>query len=128
MGPPTLRSEISVTPLVDVCLVLLIIFMVITPFCVNGDVLLPLAQSPLRVPEKAVVLTLRADRGLLIDDTALARDALAAKLADLSAQGKRLAIKADRRLPYREVRALLAAASAAQFPGAGLVVKRRVER
>ena len=36
MNPPTLRSEINVTPFVDICLVLLIIFMVITPVLVNG--------------------------------------------------------------------------------------------
>ena len=42
---PTLRAEINVTPLVDVCLVLLIIIMVVTPLAA-GDVKLPEATGP----------------------------------------------------------------------------------
>jgi biopolymer transport protein TolR len=48
MQTPTqeIRSEINVTPLVDVVLVLLIIFMVVTPMMVSRDVQLPETQNP----------------------------------------------------------------------------------
>jgi biopolymer transport protein ExbD len=46
---PTIRSEINVTPLVDVCLVLLIIFMVVTPMLTGGgDIALPETAAPRR--------------------------------------------------------------------------------
>lgn len=126
MSAPTLRSEINVTPLVDVCLVLLIVFMIVTPLCVHQAGLeLPQATRVAPIPETATQLTLGADGRLLLNATAVAREALPAALAELRATGHRLAIRADRRLPYREVRALLAAASAAEFPGAELVVDRR---
>ena len=40
-----LRADINVTPLIDVCLVLLIVFMVVTPL-VNGEVELPVVNTP----------------------------------------------------------------------------------
>ena len=48
-----LRSDINVTPLIDVCLVLLIVFMVVTPLLVERrDVLLPAADRPEPQPEE----------------------------------------------------------------------------
>jgi biopolymer transport protein ExbD len=126
MNPPTLRSEINVTPFVDVCLVLLIIFMVITPVLVNGPhVELPEATRAAAVPTAAKVLTLQADHALLLDGRPLAPADLPEALRKLQAADGRLAVRADRRLPYREVRALLAAASAARLSGAELVVDRK---
>ena len=50
----SLQSDINVTPLVDVCLVLLIIFMVVTPMLQKGmDVQLPTADDPDKKPENA---------------------------------------------------------------------------
>jgi biopolymer transport protein TolR len=126
MNPPTLRSEINVTPFVDVCLVLLIIFMVITPVLVNGPhVELPQATQAAAVPTAAKVLTLQADHALLLDGRPLAPGDLPEALRKIQAADGRLAVRADRRLPYREVRALLAAASAAKLSGAELVVDRK---
>ena len=126
MNPPTLRSEINVTPFVDICLVLLIIFMVITPVLVNGPhVELPKATCAASVPTAAKVLTLQADHVLLLDGKPLAPGDLPEALRKIQAADGRLALRADRRLPYREVRALLAAASAARLSGADLVVDRK---
>ncbi len=126
MNAPALRSEINVTPFVDVCLVLLIIFMVITPVLVNGPhVELPAATQAAPVPTAAKVITLQADHGMLLDGQPLAPGDLPAALRELQAHHGRLAVRADRRLLYRDVRALLAAASEARLPGAELVVERR---
>ena len=126
MNPPTLRSEINVTPFVDICLVLLIIFMVITPVLVNGPhVELPKATRAASVPTATKVLTLQADHVLLLDGKPLAPGDLPEALRKIQAADGRLALRADRRLPYREVRALLAAASAARLSGADLVVDRK---
>src|SRR6188768_4379338 len=71
--PAPTNSEINVTPFVDVCLVLLIIFMVITPVLVNGPhVELPEATRAAAVPTAAKVLTLQADHALLLDGNPLA--------------------------------------------------------
>ncbi len=53
-GSHDLQSDINVTPLVDVCLVLLIIFMVVTPMLQKGmDVQLPTTDNPDKKPEGA---------------------------------------------------------------------------
>jgi biopolymer transport protein TolR len=48
-----IRSDINVTPLVDVCLVLLIIFMVVTPLLGKSEVRLPETRNPDAMPEKS---------------------------------------------------------------------------
>jgi len=51
-GENAVKSDINVTPLVDVCLVLLIIFMVVTPMLQKGvDVALPETARPEKMPE-----------------------------------------------------------------------------
>ena len=50
-GSDDVKSDINVTPLVDVCLVLLIIFMVVTPMLQKGvSVLLPVTKNPGKNP------------------------------------------------------------------------------
>ena len=57
-----LQSEINVTPLVDVCLVLLIIFMVVTPVIVNGvQVHLPPAATADPLARQPLLVTINAD-------------------------------------------------------------------
>ena len=69
-GRDKIQSDINVTPLVDVCLVLLIIFMVVTPLLQNGvSVQLPQTDNPDKKPEgdkqKLIVGQLRDPSGVL---------------------------------------------------------------
>ena len=113
--PPAagLQSEMNVTPLVDVVLVLLIIFMVITPFLQRGvELELPFAthvRSREDASEEPIVVSLRRDGALFLGTDRLTRPALLAKLrAQLAARPDReVLLKADERLKYGKVRELL---------------------
>ena len=99
LSQPKLMADINVTPMVDVMLVLLIIFMVTAPLLVAGmPVELPRTSAqPIAQPKKPVVVTLAADRSLLISDEHVASEALVPRLAALrtstgsSPQAKRIA-------------------------------------
>jgi biopolymer transport protein TolR len=105
-------AEINITPLVDVMLVLLIIFIVTAPMLVQGlQVDLPReAASPL--PQKSaepIVLTLTRTRLILLGDKPVTPETLAARLGPLLAGGPRpVYLKADRALPYGFVLGVLA--------------------
>ena len=105
-------AEINVTPLVDVMLVLLIIFIVTSPMLVQGlQVDLP-RQAASPIPQSAkepVVLTITSDRLILIGDQPVHLDLLPEKLAPLITPGPRpVYLKADRSLPYGLVVKVLA--------------------
>jgi biopolymer transport protein TolR len=97
-------SEINVTPLVDVMLVLLIIFMVTAPMMVQGlDVALPqVTAQPLDTREEQLMVTVRKDSQIFINDFEVSLDELEGKLAKII-QGRaspELYLKADREVPY----------------------------
>jgi len=105
-------AEINITPLVDVMLVLLIIFIVTSPMLVQGlQVQLPReAASPL--PQKGgepIVLTLTRDRLVLIGDQPVHPKLLAQRLGPLLAGTPRAVyLKGDQQLPYGFVIEVLA--------------------
>jgi biopolymer transport protein TolR len=107
-----LKAEINVTPLVDVVLVLLIIFMVITPMLTRGrDVQLPVASSADSEHEArdALVLTITADGRIWVETQAVARgdleSAIKRRLAERSHRD--VLIKADAKVSVRELRPVL---------------------
>jgi biopolymer transport protein TolR len=124
------RAEINVTPLVDVCLVLLIIFMVVTPLF--NAVQLPEAPEPEpsgTEPARAkVILSYGPPVAVRIDDDPNPLDdaGLAILLGALHRTDPRreIALRADRRLPYAEVKRILRAIQEARFPAVGLVAER----
>jgi biopolymer transport protein TolR len=106
-----LQSEINVTPLVDVCLVLLIIFMIVVPSMVNGvTVNLPETSSVTSLDERVLPLTVKEDGSIYVDAMIMRRDAVPAALQRLRAtDAKRpIAVRADRRVQYGEVLSVLA--------------------
>ncbi len=101
-------AEINITPLTDVCLVLLIIFMVTATFLTQSsglDVALPRAASAQELPAKQIELTVSKQGGVFLDgqavDKSVLKDALAQKLQQTSI--KTVVIKADADVPYQHV-------------------------
>ncbi len=85
-APP--RADINVTPLVDVVLVLLIIFMVITPLLqVRFPVSLPRASSAASPAQRLVTVTLDAQGALTLNGAPTPLSALESRLAELFALG-----------------------------------------
>src|SRR4051812_22407576 len=123
------RSDINITPLVDVVLVLLIIFMVITPMLQRGkSVDLPKARHA--VPGKGEVdpgfISVTRDGNVFIEQDkqpASKEDLLAAMKEVASTPGKRLMLKADMETEYGKVRPVLDLASKAKLKGVSLAAE-----
>ena len=103
-------SEINVTPMVDVMLVLLIIFMVTAPLLVAGvPVDLPESRAAALDQQAAPVqITLDGRGNIFIDDQSVTAAALPAQLAAIAAlpeppEGRRIYLRADKRLDYGQV-------------------------
>src|SRR5213594_2821466 len=100
-------SQINVTPLVDVMLVLLIIFMVTAPILQQGvSVDVPkVAAGPLTGEEEQLVVNVAKGGKLYLNDTALTARDLAAKLAAIAGArpDRQVYVRADQALPYDDV-------------------------
>jgi len=127
-GPRRTMSEINVTPLVDVMLVLLIIFMVTAPLITQGvQVDLPQTRAqPMEGDEKKLVLTIRKDRQIFIgtnEDNPIPYDELEVKLsANAKLQREReLYLHADRSLEYGFVMDVMATVKRAGVQKLGMV-------
>jgi biopolymer transport protein TolR len=94
-------AEINVTPLVDVVLVLLIIFMVTAPFLQGGfEIDLPkVAARGLDVRE-GLIVTVRADQKIAVGNSVVSFDRLEDALARAGAARRPVFLKADQRVPY----------------------------
>ena len=117
--------EMNVTPLVDVVLVLLIIFMVILPAAVS-DLNLELAKmenpDPNREEPEPYVLSVDYEGRLFFEDYAVERDDLVEHLRAAAASDptKKLVLVGDHRLTYDTVRDVMAIVQDVGFPGVNL--------
>jgi biopolymer transport protein TolR len=113
-GRRTPMAEINVTPMVDVMLVLLIIFMVTAPLLTAGvQVDLPESKAaPLDQDDQPVSISIDAQGQIFVDDVAVPEGGLPQRLADIARGssergGPRLFLRADRTLDYGRVMAVM---------------------
>jgi biopolymer transport protein TolR len=118
-------TDINVTPLVDVMLVLLIIFMVTAPLIQSGvKVDLPKASAQqMEHSEEKLVLTITRDRRIFLGDAEIRGDQLEQKLAANARiqKDKELYLHADRSLPYGQVVEVMAVARRAGVENLGMI-------
>ena len=117
-------AEINVTPLVDVVLVLLIIFMVTAPFLQGGfEIDLPkVAARGLDVRE-GLIVTVRADQKIAVGNSVVPFDKLEDALARAGAARRPVFLKADQRVPYGKIVELISRLRRSGVASLGIVTE-----
>ena len=118
-------AEINVTPLVDVMLVLLIIFMVAAPMMTVG-VPLDLPESsakPLSSQTEPLTLSIRKDGSIFLQDQPVELASLVQTLLAVAENGyeERIFVRADREIDYGSIMKVMGAMNRAGFKKIGLV-------
>jgi biopolymer transport protein TolR len=126
------NSNINVTPMVDVMLVLLIIFMVITPMLQNKVAVdMAKVENPTPMPdadkEDAIVVAITRDGGVFMGQNKVATSELGAKVRDKLADtpGKQIFVRADARAQFRAVEDAIDAVRTAGVDEVGLLTQKR---
>ena len=124
------RSEINVTPLVDVVLVLLIIFMVVTPMLQRGPAVnLPQASDPPKKPEdkNEFLVTVTKAKDLYLEKEKLAEGQLLSRLQEefLRNKSATVVVKGDSSLEYGEIKKALLTVKQSGFERVGLISQRQ---
>ncbi|WP_428391383.1 protein TolR [Lichenicoccus sp.] len=121
-------SEINVTPMVDVMLVLLIIFMVTAPLMTSGvNVDLPkTAAQQLNADTKPITVSIRADGSLYLGDEAVSVDQLVSRLQDLSKNdpGHRIFVRGDAHIDYGRVMQVMGRITSGGFTHVALLAQQ----
>jgi biopolymer transport protein ExbD/biopolymer transport protein TolR len=126
------NSNINVTPMVDVMLVLLIIFMVITPMLQNKvSVDMAKVDNPTNMPdadkEDAIVVAITRDGGVFLGQNKVAVTELGGLVRDKLADkpGKTIFVRADARAQFRAVEDAIDAVRTAGVDDVGLLTQKR---
>lgn len=128
-----LNSDINVTPLVDVCLVLLIIFMVVTPMLQKGvPINLPVTEEPEKTPdtEKQLQISVKSDNVVYVGPNAIRKEQLQSALEDIHSKtpDREIAVKGDRTVKYGEVLDVLKACREVGFNDVGLIAQPKKQQ
>ena len=120
-------SEINVTPLVDVMLVLLVVFMVTAPLLTVGvPVELPQTQAPpINEPKEPTVITVQRDGAIFIQETSVPIESLVARLQSITGSNPDavLYVRGDKEINYGRVLEVMSLVSAAGFRKVSLVAE-----
>ena len=120
------KSDINVTPLVDVCLVLLIIFMVVTPMLQKGvSVMLPVTKNPGKKPDNPdqMIISIKQDSTIYIEQDWVPKNQFQSQMKELHERNpaKEILIKGDARLRYKDVKKVMDVINEAGFENVGLI-------
>jgi len=121
------KSDINMTPMIDVLLVLIIIFMVITPLTPKGlEALVPQPPPPGAPPEnniRTVVISINADHSMLINQDPIEESALENRLVEIfKTRAERVVfVKGDPNLEFSWVARVIDIAHGAQIDKVGLM-------
>jgi biopolymer transport protein ExbD/biopolymer transport protein TolR len=134
-GRGEVNADINVTPMADVMLVLLIIFMVITPMLQKGTpVELAKTQNPVDMPDAdhddAVLVAVTRDGKFWLGQDRVAVEDLAAKVGDLlsAKMDKTVFVRSDYRAKYGDVKSVVDTIRSAGVDKVGLLTERVDDR
>lgn len=131
-GEEKVKSEPNVVPLCDVLLVLLIIFMVVTPLVQKGvDVRLPTALNTITMPETPeVMLAIRKDGTMYVNQDQATMENLQTMLEEafLTASERKLYLKADQELEYGKIIDVINIVREAGIEIVGIITEVQTER
>ena len=124
----SLNSDINVTPLVDVCLVLLIIFMVVTPMLQKGvPVNLPVTEDPEKTPDtdKQLQISVKSDGTVYLGSTVVFKQQVESELKNIHDRtpDREIAVKGDRLVKYGAVLDVMKACREVGFNDVGLIAQ-----
>lgn len=131
-GKRGLNSEINVTPLVDVMLVLLIIFMVAAPMMTVGvPIDLPETKaSAMNSDTQPITISVTSKGDVFLQETPIAVDEVVAKLQAIATTGynERIYVKGDTAAAYGTVMKVMALISSAGYKNIGLVTLQEQDK
>ena len=130
-GDEEVKSEPNVVPLCDILLVLLIIFMVVTPLVKKGvDVRLPTALNMIDYPENPeLVLSIRQDGRLYLNQEEVTEENLSTMLEEamMTASDKKLYLRADQDLEFGHVVEIIGPLKEAGIEIVGIIAEKKTE-
>jgi biopolymer transport protein ExbD len=132
-GKYRIIAEINMIPFIDVSLVLLIIFMVMTPFLVRSQlkVDLPKAESADQAADEKAMIDVQVDKSgaITVNGQTVAADAVEAALRNvvLDVENQPVVIHADREVPFQSVVTVMDAAKKIGVAKLGVGVKQEVK-
>jgi biopolymer transport protein TolR len=125
-------SEINVTPLVDVMLVLLVVFMITAPLLTVGvPVDLPQTQAaPINEPKEPTVITVNKEGAIFVQETTVPIDTLVARLQAITNSNPDavLYVRGDKDINYGKVLEVMSLISSAGFRKVSLVAESPKDR
>jgi biopolymer transport protein ExbD len=121
-------STPNVTPMIDVMLVLLIIFMVVTPMLQKGvPVNLPVTEDPEKTPdtEKQLQISVKADGSVYLGPNVVRKDQVDSELKTIHdhTPDREIAVKGDKKVKYGDVLDVLRACREVGFNNVGLIAQ-----
>jgi len=128
LSAAALNSDINVTPLVDVCLVLLIIFMVVTPMLQKGvPVNLPVTEDPEKTPDtdKQLQISVKSDGTVYLGSLPVRKEQMQSELEKIHERtpDREIAVKGDKLVKYGAVLDALKACREVGFNNVGLIAQ-----